>query len=142
MKYTYKERVRLARKLKVFLAIFFAAGIFFTGKVILDKTFADEQNYGTATVTFNSGADGKFEDGTTTNTVTYNLTKQATKYSHTSNVTDEGRQLFDYSSGQETNDVVIIYMEPMALIVILVFGKEIIQTIQQQTIIHHLFREN
>ena len=42
MKYAYKERVKMARKLKIFLAIFFAAITFFTGKVILDKTFAND----------------------------------------------------------------------------------------------------
>ena len=50
MKYTYKERVRMAKKLKIFLAIFFAATMFFTGKAILDKTFAADNDYGTATV--------------------------------------------------------------------------------------------
>ena len=45
MKYTYKERVRLAKRLKVFLAIFFAATLFFTSKVILDKTFAEDNSY-------------------------------------------------------------------------------------------------
>ena len=44
----------MARKLKVFLAIFFAAITFFTGKAILDKTYAADPYYGTATVTFNS----------------------------------------------------------------------------------------
>ena len=109
MKYTYKERVRMAKKLKIFLAIFFAAITFFTGKVLLDKTFAvDPSPYGTATITFNSGSDGQFAGGTTTNIVTYNLEKITEKYSHTDNVSDDGAQNGNYENNINKNDVVTI----------------------------------
>ena len=109
MKYTYKQRVKMAQKLKIFLAIFFAATMFFTGKAILDKTFAADNDYGTATVTFNTGADGQFADGSTTNTVTYNLTKKTIVYSHTPNVEDNGTQNYALSgSGDPYKDTVVI----------------------------------
>ena len=91
MRYTYKERVIIAQKLKVFLAVFFVVGLFLFGSLIFDKSFAiDDEDYGTATVTFNAGPGGHFEDGSTVNTVTYKLTKQMTSHSHTPNILDDG----------------------------------------------------
>ena len=105
MKYTYRDKktYKLKHKLKLLLTILFAVLISITGYIISREAFADTSPYGTATVTFNAGTNGQFADGTTTNTVTYNLRKVTTKYSHSHNIEDNGKYRTGYGYNINTN---------------------------------------
>ena len=66
----------------------------------------DATNY---TITYQSGNDGHFEGGATTNVVSYSKALGTiTKYSHTSNVDDTGVQNGNYANNLDMNDVVTI----------------------------------
>ena len=69
-------------------------------------TVTDATNY---TITYQSGSDGHFEGGATTNIVSYSMTvENATKYSHTPNIDDTGLQNGNYANSLNTNDVITI----------------------------------
>ena len=81
-------------------------------KVIIDGieyeiVVTDATNY---TITYQSGNDGYFEGGSTTNVVNYSISdpQSITKYSHTPNVSDTGVKNSNYASNLNTNDVVTI----------------------------------
>ena len=60
------------------------------------------------TVTYDAG-DGQFDDGSKTNTVTYNVKSDpVVKYSHTDNVDDTGKQNGNYGNNEKKTEVVTI----------------------------------
>lgn len=65
--------------------------LFFTG---MRMVLAEEP----ITITFHSGNEGKFEDESTENVVTFVPTMHYEKYSHTSNVDDTGKKLSNYGN--------------------------------------------
>ena len=74
---------------------------------ILQEAYAAED---TAVLTFESGTDGTFEDGSTTNVVEYELLYPTLiKYSHTPNMGDDGvaTRLITSSEGNTTDTVII-----------------------------------
>ena len=88
---------------------------------VKDKT--TDNSATTYTVTYDAG-DGQFDGGSKTNVVKYNVTSDpVTKYSHTSNLSDDGTKKSNYGNNEKKTEVVTI---PGAdqLTVIVTYGGE------------------
>ena len=91
--------------------------------IVYEITVTDATNY---TITYQSGSDGQFADGTTTNVVDYSLTTDiAIEYSHTPNVDDTGLQNGNYANNLNTNDVVTIPGSPTLTVDIYYNGESV-----------------
>ena len=89
--------------------------------VVKDK--ATDNVATTYTVTYNAG-DGQFDGGSKTNAIKYNvISNPVTKYSHTSNLSDDGTKKSNYGNNEKKTEVVTI---PGAdqLTVIVTYGGE------------------
>lgn len=74
--------------------------------IVYEIKVTDDINF---TITYNSGSDGEFSDGTTVNAVSYSqTTRTETKYAHTPNVTDTGAKTSNYANNLSRTTVVTI----------------------------------
>ena len=60
------------------------------------------------TITYQSGEDGEFSDGTTANAVTYIGDDIGPQYSHTANISDDGTRAGNYANKLATIDVITV----------------------------------
>ena len=82
-------------------------GVKNVGKAIKNLFVTEAHAEETYTVTYDAG-DGQFDDGSKTNVIKYIPNQTVTKYSHTDNVDDTGKQNGNYGSNEKKTEVVTI----------------------------------